>query len=160
MRMEPVDGTTVLTGWVIDQAQLHRFIERLEELGLDLLSVKQLERAVVGLDGDYRQDDVRRVIAVAGQDSHLFSTTIRENVGLPRPTLRTTRSRTRFGRRASWTGYAASRTAGIRSSATRAANSPAGSGNAWSSPGRSSPPRRCSCSTSRPRISTRRRRSD
>ena len=51
MRMEPVDGTTVLTGWVIDQAQLHRFIERLEELGLDLLSVKQLERAVVGLDG-------------------------------------------------------------------------------------------------------------
>ena len=34
---------------------------------------------------DYRQDDVRRVIAVAGQDSHLFSTTIRENVGLPRP---------------------------------------------------------------------------
>jgi len=48
MRMERVDGTTVLTGRVIDQAQLHGFIERLEELGLELLSVKQLERAVVG----------------------------------------------------------------------------------------------------------------
>jgi hypothetical protein len=49
MRMERVNGTTVLTGRVIDQAQLHGFIERLEELGLELLSVKQLERAVVGL---------------------------------------------------------------------------------------------------------------
>jgi ABC-type multidrug transport system fused ATPase/permease subunit len=34
---------------------------------------------------EYRQEDVRRAIAVAGQDSHLFSTTIRENVGLARP---------------------------------------------------------------------------
>jgi hypothetical protein len=50
MRMERVDGTTVLTGDVIDQAQLHGFIERLEELGLELLSVKQLERAGVGQD--------------------------------------------------------------------------------------------------------------
>jgi ATP-binding cassette, subfamily C, bacterial CydC len=33
---------------------------------------------------DYRQEDVRRAIAVAGQDSHLFSTTIRENVRLGR----------------------------------------------------------------------------
>jgi ATP-binding cassette subfamily C protein CydC len=33
---------------------------------------------------EYRQEDVRRAIAVAGQDSHLFSTTIRENVGLGR----------------------------------------------------------------------------
>jgi ATP-binding cassette, subfamily C, bacterial CydC len=35
---------------------------------------------------EYRQEDVRRVIAVAGQDSHLFSTTIRENVRLGRGT--------------------------------------------------------------------------
>jgi hypothetical protein len=49
MSMQRVDGTTVLTGRVIDQAQLHGFIERLEELGLELLSLKQLERAVVGL---------------------------------------------------------------------------------------------------------------
>ena len=33
----------------------------------------------------YRLEDVRRAIAVAGQDSHLFSTTIRENVRLARP---------------------------------------------------------------------------
>jgi ABC-type multidrug transport system fused ATPase/permease subunit len=33
----------------------------------------------------YRREDIRRAIAVAGQDSHLFSTTIRENVGLARP---------------------------------------------------------------------------
>jgi thiol reductant ABC exporter CydC subunit len=34
---------------------------------------------------EYRQEDVRRAIAVAGQDAHLFSTTIRENVRLARP---------------------------------------------------------------------------
>jgi thiol reductant ABC exporter CydC subunit len=34
---------------------------------------------------DYRQADVRRAISVAGQDSHLFSATIRENVRLARP---------------------------------------------------------------------------
>ena len=33
----------------------------------------------------YRQEDVRRLIAVAGQDAHLFSTSIRENVRLGRP---------------------------------------------------------------------------
>jgi ABC-type multidrug transport system fused ATPase/permease subunit len=43
----------------------------------------------VTLDGrdlrEYRQEDVRRALAVAGQDSHLFATTIRENVRLARP---------------------------------------------------------------------------
>jgi ATP-binding cassette, subfamily C, bacterial CydC len=34
---------------------------------------------------EYRLEDVRRTVAVAGQDSHLFSTTIRENVRLARP---------------------------------------------------------------------------
>lgn len=34
---------------------------------------------------EYRQEDVRRLIAVAGQDSYLFSTSIRENVRLARP---------------------------------------------------------------------------
>jgi ATP-binding cassette, subfamily C, bacterial CydC len=34
---------------------------------------------------DYRQEDVRRALAVAGQDAHLFSTSIRENVRLARP---------------------------------------------------------------------------
>ena len=34
---------------------------------------------------DYRQADVRRAIAVAGQDSHLFSASIRDNLRLARP---------------------------------------------------------------------------
>jgi thiol reductant ABC exporter CydC subunit len=34
---------------------------------------------------DYRQDDLRGLISVAGQDSYLFSTSIRENVRLSRP---------------------------------------------------------------------------
>jgi ATP-binding cassette, subfamily C, bacterial CydC len=46
------------------------------------------ERGSVTLGGrdvrEYRQEDVRRAIAVAGQDSHLFSTTIRDNVRLAR----------------------------------------------------------------------------
>lgn len=41
MQMERVSGETFLKGKVIDQAQLHGFIERLEELGLELLSVEQ-----------------------------------------------------------------------------------------------------------------------
>jgi ABC-type multidrug transport system fused ATPase/permease subunit len=43
----------------------------------------------ITLDGhdlrEYAQDDVRRVVALAGQDAHLFTTTIRENVRLARP---------------------------------------------------------------------------
>ncbi|MGH2884840.1 MAG: amino acid ABC transporter ATP-binding/permease protein, partial [Solirubrobacteraceae bacterium] len=34
---------------------------------------------------EFRQDDVRRAISVAGQESHLFSASIRENVRLARP---------------------------------------------------------------------------
>jgi len=42
--------------------------------------------AVAGRDlREYRQDDIRRAIAVAGQDSHLFSASIRDNVRLARP---------------------------------------------------------------------------
>jgi hypothetical protein len=41
MEMRCAGGKTVLKGRVIDQAQLHGFIERCEELGLDLLSVEQ-----------------------------------------------------------------------------------------------------------------------
>ncbi len=45
MEMERAQGTTVITGLVIDQAQLHGFIERIHELGLDLLSVEPLTEA-------------------------------------------------------------------------------------------------------------------
>jgi ATP-binding cassette, subfamily C, bacterial CydC len=34
---------------------------------------------------DYRQEDVRRAVAVGAQDAHLFSTSIRENLRLGRP---------------------------------------------------------------------------
>ena len=47
------------------------------------------ERGCVTLGGNdlrcYRQEDVRRAIAVAGQDAHLFSATIRENLKLAKP---------------------------------------------------------------------------
>jgi ABC-type multidrug transport system fused ATPase/permease subunit len=46
----------------------------------------------ITLDGtdlrELRQEDVRRAVAVAGQDSYLFSTSIRENVRLARPGAR------------------------------------------------------------------------
>ena len=34
---------------------------------------------------EYRQADIRRTISLAGQDSHLFTASIRDNVRLPRP---------------------------------------------------------------------------
>jgi hypothetical protein len=42
MQMERIEGTTVLSGQVLDQAQLHGFIERIEELGLELFSIEQV----------------------------------------------------------------------------------------------------------------------
>jgi ABC-type transport system involved in cytochrome bd biosynthesis fused ATPase/permease subunit len=42
--------------------------------------------AIAGRDArDYRQEDVRRVFGLAGQDAHLFDSTIRENLRLARP---------------------------------------------------------------------------
>jgi hypothetical protein len=41
MEMERIAGTTILRGRVIDQAQLHGFIERVEDLRLELLAVEQ-----------------------------------------------------------------------------------------------------------------------
>jgi hypothetical protein len=41
MQMEPIDGTTVVTGRVVDQAQLLGYIERFDEFGLEILSVEQ-----------------------------------------------------------------------------------------------------------------------
>ena len=43
MRLERADGTTVLTGDVRDQAQLLGVIERIQELGLELISVNPKE---------------------------------------------------------------------------------------------------------------------
>lgn len=41
MQLERVRGTTVLAGKVRDQAQLYGLIERIEDLGLELISVQQ-----------------------------------------------------------------------------------------------------------------------
>jgi hypothetical protein len=41
MQAERGGGDTVLTGYVIDQAQLHGLIQRIEELGLELVSVER-----------------------------------------------------------------------------------------------------------------------
>jgi ATP-binding cassette, subfamily C, bacterial CydC len=54
---------------------LVRFLD--PEVGTVLLAGRDLR--------EYRQEDVRRAIAVAGQDSHLFSTSIRENARLGTP---------------------------------------------------------------------------
>jgi hypothetical protein len=41
MEMSHVGGQTVMSGPVIDQAQLHGFIERVEELGLKLIALQE-----------------------------------------------------------------------------------------------------------------------
>lgn len=43
MRLERIPGRTVLTGDVIDQAHLHGLIAQIQELGLELVSVKPLD---------------------------------------------------------------------------------------------------------------------
>jgi hypothetical protein len=42
MEMEARDGDTILTGRVIDQPQLYGILERINGLGLELLSVQSL----------------------------------------------------------------------------------------------------------------------
>ena len=42
MDMTRVGGTTVLTGEVVDQTHLHGLIERIEELGLELVGIQQV----------------------------------------------------------------------------------------------------------------------
>jgi hypothetical protein len=39
MRLERAGGRTILTGPVLDQAHLHGVIERIQELGIELVSV-------------------------------------------------------------------------------------------------------------------------
>jgi hypothetical protein len=45
LELERVSGTTVLSGSVLDQAQLHGYIARVEELGLEIVSIKQTAEA-------------------------------------------------------------------------------------------------------------------
>ena len=49
MQMERLAGTTVLTGNVVDQTHLHGLLERVRELGLELVSIGPADR---GADDD------------------------------------------------------------------------------------------------------------
>ena len=50
MKMETEDGETILTGKVIDQPQLFGILDRINGLGLRLLSVQTLEDALPGAE--------------------------------------------------------------------------------------------------------------
>jgi len=41
MQMERVEGTTILTGDIVDQAHLSGVMEQVQELGLELVSLEQ-----------------------------------------------------------------------------------------------------------------------
>ena len=45
MEMERDEGTTVLEGDIRDQAQLHGFIDRIQELSLELVAIEQIAEA-------------------------------------------------------------------------------------------------------------------
>jgi hypothetical protein len=48
MQMEFAEGTTVLAGQVRDQAKLHSLIDQIEDLGLELVSIRQVAPTVAG----------------------------------------------------------------------------------------------------------------
>jgi hypothetical protein len=52
MQMERSEGTTVLAGRVPDQARLMGLMERVDELGFELLSVQQVATSPSGPGGD------------------------------------------------------------------------------------------------------------
>ena len=56
MHMERTDGTTVLAGRVSDQAKLMGLIERINELGLELISVQQVATSAPG--SEQERDEV------------------------------------------------------------------------------------------------------
>ena len=49
MQVEQVEGTTVLTGTVVDQAHLLGLLEQAQELGLDLVSVEPADQPTSGV---------------------------------------------------------------------------------------------------------------
>lgn len=108
---------------------------------------------------DYRQEDVRRLIAVAGQDSHLFSTSIRDNVRLARPEASDAEIEQALRRARLW-HWVTDQPDGLDTPVGElGVSSRAASGSGSSSLARCSPTPPCWCSTSRPPTSTRRPRS-
>ena len=106
---------------------------------------------------EYRQEDVRRTFALAGQEAHLFDSTIRENLRLARPDA-TEKELHDALERARLDGVGARRflTGSTLSSARRDVSSRAVSVSASCWRVHCSPTRPCWSSTSRPRTSTRR----
>lgn len=45
MRLERREGTTILTGMVSDQARLFGMLDRIQDLGLELVSIRPAERS-------------------------------------------------------------------------------------------------------------------
>lgn len=45
MRLERREGTTILTGMVRDQARLFGMLDRIQDLGLELVSIRPVERS-------------------------------------------------------------------------------------------------------------------
>jgi hypothetical protein len=46
------DGTTVINGQIVDQAALHGLLQRVRDLGLPLISVRQVEVEPVDIPSD------------------------------------------------------------------------------------------------------------
>jgi len=103
-RLLRVEGVRVRYGpgspWVLDGVDLElapgRTVALVGESGAGKTTLASLlprfrdpDEGRVTLDGRdlraYAADDVRRAVALAGQEAHLFATTIRENVRLARP---------------------------------------------------------------------------
>jgi hypothetical protein len=59
MRLERIPGHTVLTGVVLDQAQLHGLIERIQELGIELVSVNPTTSLTRNGEGSGRWESSR-----------------------------------------------------------------------------------------------------
>ena len=58
MQMEAKNGNTILTGRIIDQPQLFGILDRINGLGLELLSVEVLrEAAHPGAEGNREQEE-------------------------------------------------------------------------------------------------------
>ena len=79
---------------------------------------------------ELRQEDVRATFALAGQDAHVFNSTIRANLSLARPGATDAELEDALAARGSASGSRRSRTGSTRSSARRARSSPAASASA------------------------------
>jgi hypothetical protein len=51
MALEARDGQTAITGLVVDQGHLHGLLDRVRDLGLELVSVNALSRSPAAADG-------------------------------------------------------------------------------------------------------------